>query len=225
EAQRKSEERMSKLEEKMMELAEAQRKTEEAQRKSEERMSKLEEKMMELAEAQRKMEEVLGTLTRTVGQLTEEMRQMRRDMERMNRTLDSIGRRWGLDYEELIRGFFSDFVKQEGLDFTYVNKFTYKDSTGKYGKKGLKYEIDILAKDDKVYLVEVKSFAEEDDVEWFDRKSDVVIDVLGIKNFVKLFLAVNTTEDTVKVAEELGIRMIYGGIIEERKRESSTGKT
>ncbi|MEM1859927.1 MAG: microtubule-binding protein, partial [Metallosphaera sp.] len=111
---------------------------------------------------------------------------------------------------------------QEGLDFSYVNRFTYKDKDGKYGKKGMRYEVDILAKNGKVYLVKVKSFAENDDIEWFDRKTDVIIDVLGIKNFVKLFLAVSVDKDALETAKDLGIRLVYGDMYERKKSTSDS---
>ncbi|ABP95923.1 hypothetical protein HA72_1768 [Metallosphaera sedula] len=225
----KLEDRTSKLEEKMAELAEAQRKTQEALLKLEDRTSKLEDttskleaKMVELAEAQRKTEEALAIMTQSLTQVKKGQEELAMKVERMEKTVSNIGKRWGEDYEELVRGFFRDFVDQEGLDFSYVNRFTYKDKDGKYGKKGARYEVDILAKNGKVYLVEVKSFAENDDIEWFDVKTDVIIDVLGIKNFVKLFLAVSVDKDALETAKDLGIRLVYGDVYERKKSTSDS---
>jgi hypothetical protein len=57
EAQRRAEERLSRVEEHLAALAEAQRRTEEAQRRTEERLSRVEEHLAALAEAQRRTEE------------------------------------------------------------------------------------------------------------------------------------------------------------------------
>ncbi|WP_369610431.1 hypothetical protein [Sulfurisphaera javensis] len=46
-------------------------------------------------------------------------------------------------------------MKQEGIDYKYINKFTYKDDNGVYGYKGKKYEVDIFARDHKIYLIEI----------------------------------------------------------------------
>ncbi|BCU66911.1 hypothetical protein HS7_03480 [Sulfolobales archaeon HS-7] len=219
EVQKRSEERLTKLEETVVKLAEAQRRTEErlnelaeVQKRSEERLTKLEETVVKLAEAQRRTEESLDELARVVANLSTKV-------ESLNKTVSSIGQRWGVDYEELIRAFFQDFAKREGLDFTYLDKFTYKDEEGKYGKKGKVYEMDILAKNDKLYLIEIKSFVEEDDIEWFDTKSDIIIKVLNARNPVKLILGVNVTDDAVKAAEGLGIKLVYGNVIEVKRKE------
>jgi len=96
EAQRRSEERLDRLEQTVAELAEAQRRTEErlnrleqvvaelaeAQRRSEERLDRLEQTVAELAEAQRRTEERLNRLEQTVAELAEAQR---RTEERLNR--------------------------------------------------------------------------------------------------------------------------------------------
>ncbi|BBD73464.1 hypothetical protein HS1genome_1853 [Sulfodiicoccus acidiphilus] len=173
---------------------------------------KLEESVAQLAEAQRKSEESMRELAQAMIQLTTKV-------ENLNKSVSSMGQRWGVDYEELIRDFFQDFAEREGLDFSYVNKFTYKDDSDKYGKKGRIYEVEILAKDGKVYLIEVKSFVEEDDVEWFDVKTDILTQALNITNPVKLMLGVNTTDEAVKAPDALGIRLIYGDVIEAKRKE------
>jgi len=78
EAQKRSEERLTKLEITVQELAEAQKKTEErvnelaeAQKRSEERLTKLEITVQELAEAQKRSEERLTKLEITVQELAE----------------------------------------------------------------------------------------------------------------------------------------------------------
>ncbi|WP_338602540.1 DUF3782 domain-containing protein [Sulfolobus tengchongensis] len=235
EAQRKSEERLSKLEENMALLAEAQKRTEEkiaelveAQKRTEERLSKLEEaqrkseeKIAELAEAQRKSEERLSKLEENMAllaeaqkRLFEKVEEMDKDIKRLDKTLSNLGNRWGVSYEYLIRNFFAEVLKQEGIDVNYLNRFTYKDDSGTYGLKGTIYEIDILAKDSKVYLIEVKSRGERDDIEWFNIKCEVLSKVFNFKNTIKMFLAVSVDNQAIKRAEELGIKLIYGEIYE-----------
>jgi len=80
EAQKRSEERLTKLEITVQELAEAQKKTEErvnelaeAQKRSEERLTKLEITVQELAEAQKKTEETLNKLIKRVDIIEERL--------------------------------------------------------------------------------------------------------------------------------------------------------
>ena len=64
------------------------------------------------------------------------------------------------------------------------------------------------------YLIEVKSFADEDDVEWFNAKCEVFAKELGLQRYRKLVVAVNITREAVERACELGIDVVCGGVIE-----------
>jgi myosin heavy subunit len=78
EAQKQSEQRLTRLEQTVAELAEAQKKTEqrlnelaEAQKQSEQRLTRLEQTVNELAEAQKRSEQRLTRLEQTVAELAE----------------------------------------------------------------------------------------------------------------------------------------------------------
>jgi Uncharacterized conserved protein containing a coiled-coil domain len=201
EAQRKTEERLNQLSIRMDQLAEAQRKTE--------------EELKLLGEAQRKLEEFLLA---TRKEFSDRFDRLENKIGILDKTIGSLGQRWGVSYEELIREFFKEIVESEGINLEFINKFTYKDQDGNFGVKGTRYEVDIYAKDDKVYLMEVKSFAEADDVEWFNTKCDVLTRVLGLKSPIKLFLAVSASEDAVESSKVHGVRLVYGNLVEMPKR-------
>ena len=199
----------------------------EAQKKTEENITKLTERVDQLAEAQRKTEERLDQLAEAqkrtednIAKLTDAVIDLRKGMDQLRRSIDSIGKRWGADYEELIRGFFKEVLDQLGIDIKYLNKFTYKDNEGIFGFKGVLYEVDIVAKNDKVYLIEVKSFADSDDVEWFRVKVDVVSKILNLKDPIKMILAVSTTKEAIDDAQAAGIKLIYGDIFEVKRRSN-----
>ena len=185
----------------MDQLAEAQRKTE--------------EELKLLGEAQRKLEEFLLA---TRKEFSDRFDRLENKIGILDKTIGSLGQRWGVSYEELIREFFKEIVESEGINLEFINKFTYKDQDGNFGVKGTRYEVDIYAKDDKVYLMEVKSFAEADDVEWFNTKCDVLTRVLGLKSPIKLFLAVSASEDAVESSKVHGVRLVYGNLVEMPKR-------
>ncbi|GGT92398.1 hypothetical protein GCM10007116_07660 [Sulfodiicoccus acidiphilus] len=234
EAQRKTEERLNQLTQRVDQLAVRMDQLADAQRKTEERLNQLTQRVDQLAEAQRKTEEELKLLAEAQRKLEEFLLATRKEFsERFDRlenkigmldkTISSLGQRWGVSYEELIREFFKEIVESEGINLDFINRFTYKDQQGNFGAKGTRYEVDIYAKDDKVYLMEVKSFAEGDDVEWFNTKCDVLTRVLGLKNPIKLFLAVTAREDAVESSKAHGVKLIYGNLVEEPKR--SKGKS
>ncbi|WP_338602774.1 DUF3782 domain-containing protein [Sulfolobus tengchongensis] len=162
----------------------------------------------------------MGEVTQSVNQLIKRQDSFISKIERMDKVLGSIGSRWSSLYESLITDFLREFLEKEGLDYNCVNKFSFKDDKGIYGFKGRKYEIDILAKEDKVYMIEVKYSAEDKDVEWFDIRCKVIREVLGLtKQPVKLFLAITAKKDAVDRANELGIKMIAEDIFEIPKKK------
>jgi len=229
EAQRKTEERLNQLAQRVDQLAVKVDQLAEAQRKTEERLNQLSIRMDQLAEAQRKTEEELKLLGEAQRKLEEFLLATRKEFSDrfdrlenkigiLDKTIGSLGQRWGVSYEELIREFFKEIVESEGINLEFINKFTYKDQDGNFGVKGTRYEVDIYAKDDKVYLMEVKSFAEADDVEWFNTKCDVLTRVLGLKSPIKLFLAVSASEDAVESSKVHGVRLVYGNLVEMPKR-------
>ena len=207
EAQKGVESELAKLVERINNLAEAQQRTEE-------RLSKLTERVNELAEAQKRTEDGLSRLTDAIGELSKEVIGLKKRM-------DSMGRRWGEDYEEVIKLFFKELVEVEKIDLRYVNRFTYKDEAGQFGPKGSIYEIDVLARNGRVYLIEVKSFADEDDLDWFNVKCSTVTKAFGFNDPIKLFLAVSATEEAVERAKNYGIKMLTGDVIEKRKPKAA----
>ncbi|MFP3210097.1 MAG: DUF3782 domain-containing protein, partial [Thermocladium sp.] len=179
-----------------------------------ERLDKLTERVNELAEAQKRTEDGLSRLTDAIGELSKEVIGLKKRM-------DSMGRRWGEDYEEVIKLFFKELVEVEKIDLRYVNRFTYKDEAGQFGPKGSIYEIDVLARNGRVYLIEVKSFADEDDLDWFNVKCSTVTKAFGFNDPIKLFLAVSATEEAVERAKNYGIKMLTGDVIEKRKPKAA----
>jgi len=65
-----------------------------------------------------------------------------------------------------------------------------------------------------VYLIEVKSLVEEEDIEWFNKKCEIFAKEKNISNYKKLVIAINITKEALERAKELGIETIYGSAIE-----------
>ncbi|MGC9177861.1 MAG: hypothetical protein ACP5G6_05515 [Conexivisphaera sp.] len=96
EAQRRTEERLNQLAERVDQLAEAQRRTEERLNQLAERVDKLAERMDQLAEAQRRTEERLDRLTDRVDKLAEAVGVL-------NKSVSSLGETIGFGLEDIAR--------------------------------------------------------------------------------------------------------------------------
>ncbi len=97
EAQKRGEERLTRLEVTVAELAEAQKRTEErlnelaeAQKRSEERLTRLEATVAELAEAQKRSEERLTRLEATVAELAEAQKRSEERLTKVESRLDRV---------------------------------------------------------------------------------------------------------------------------------------
>jgi len=72
-------------------------------------------------------------------------------------------------------------------------------------------EVDMYIHDRTTYLVEVKSYIDRDDVEWFYEKAGVVERILGRKADRLILVAVNIDREALERARELGVDVVYGG--------------
>jgi len=153
------------------------------------------------------------------NELIEQMNRLRADFIRLSRkidvTLGSMGRRWGIDLERTVLEIFRETLERKGIEPGKVEKFRYKDVDGRVtGVKGKVIDVDVLVKDDRVYVIEVKSRAELEHVDALPEKAKVVERILR-RRVDKVFLvAVNIDRDAYERAKELMIETIYGNIIE-----------
>ena len=201
---------------------------EEHDRKFNEVLSELREHRKLLEEHDRKFNEVLSELRehrklleehdRKFNEIVEEIKLLRENFENLYRrvevTIGSMGRRWGRDLERIVLEIFKEALERRGIKIGKVESFRYVDVTGEVsGRKGTLTEVDVVVKDDKLYLIEVKSHAEVDHVERLHEKREVVEKVLN-KTVEKMFIvAVNIDEDAYERAKEMGIEVICGDVI------------
>jgi hypothetical protein len=126
----------------------------------------------------------------------------------------SLGRRMDLDLEKLILSIYREQLKRIGIDEKKIRKFKYIDVEGRFGKKDRIYEFDILVSDDYVDVIEVKSSVIIDDVEWFEEKVERMTTLL--KNVRrKIIVATNIDKEALELCNKIGIKVIYGVIVEE----------
>ncbi|MDK2384448.1 MAG: DUF3782 domain-containing protein, partial [Candidatus Korarchaeota archaeon] len=169
---------------------------EEGQQRLEERIISLEERILALEERIVKLEE---------GQqrLEEEFRKL---AARVEVTIGSMGRRWGSDLEMMVLELFRELLEDRGIEPGQVRKFRFKDESGEVaGVKGRMVDVDVLVKDSKLYVIEVKSRAELDHVEYLPEKVRFVENIMGMRVDDVIVVAVNVDKEAYERAKELVI--------------------
>jgi hypothetical protein len=142
----------------------------------------------------------LEELTRVVGELRVAM--------------GSLGRRWGRDLERTVLELYRHALEERGVEPGRVERFVYTDVDGRFYRRGARVEVDVYIHDERMYLVEVKSHAELDDVERFYDKARIVERILGRRAEKLILVAVNVDKEALERARELGIDVVCGAVIE-----------
>jgi hypothetical protein len=116
--------------------------------------------------------------------------------------------------ERTVLEIYRDALEGRGVEPGRVEKFVYTDVDGRYLKPGARIEIDVYIHDGRMYLLEVKSHAELEDVEWFAEKAGAVEKILGRKARRLIIVAVSIDKEALERAAQLGIDAVYGAVIE-----------
>jgi hypothetical protein len=226
--------RLDKIEEAILRLTENVAKLAELQAKTEARLAKVEERLEEhdkkfvtieerLEEHDKKFNAILEELLihrkkledhdKMFNLIFEELKGLKLVSDEISVTIGSITRRYGKDLEKTILKIYKDQLIQMGINPDNAKRFRYIDKEGKYGIKGKEYEFDIVVSDDAIDVIEVKTHASKDDVEWFNDKVECVKSEFGKPIRRKVMVAVHIDEDALDRANELGISAIYGHVI------------
>ncbi|AFA39134.1 Protein of unknown function (DUF1626) [Pyrobaculum oguniense TE7] len=126
--------------------------------------------------------------------------------------MGSLGRRWGRGLEML--ALYKHALEERVIEPDKVERFIYTDVDGRYYRPGARLEIDVYIHDDRIYLIEVKSHAELEDVERLFDKARIVERILNRWADKVLIVAVNIDKDALERAKQLGIDVIYGSVID-----------
>jgi len=195
EAQKRTGERLDRLEAVVHELAEAQKRTEERVEELAEAQKRTEERVEELAEAQKRTEE-------RVEELAQAQTEARKDI---HAHLSAIGARWGVQTEEsfrkAIQAILSDFTDLR------VERFTAYDAEGEIFGRPDQVEIDVLIRDGQTILGEIKSSMSKSDVYAFERKVAFYEQRRGVKADRKIIITPMLDPRAQPVVDELGIHV------------------
>jgi len=174
-----------------------------------------------LREHDKKFTEVLTRLEehdKKFSEILNEIKQLREDFKRLSTrvevTIGSMRRRWGEDLERMVLEILKEALKKRGIEPGKVEKMRFVDEDGKItGIRGRIVNIDSI-KDEKLYLIEVKSRAELDHVEALLIKAEAVEKFLKRKVDKIILVAVNVDREAYNRAIDLGIDVICGNVID-----------
>ncbi len=163
------EERFARVEEKFARLEERQQKLEERFARLEERFARIEEKFAKLEERQQRLEEKFARIEERQQRLEERQQRLEEEMQETRRVLAVIAHRFGVLSETEFREAMK-YVVEEALGAGRVEKWVYEDKEGiVYGYPSI-IEVDVLVRDAKHIIVEVKSRVSKGDVAELYRK-------------------------------------------------------
>ncbi len=167
-------------------------------------MDKILDELKSLREGQEKLWEKYDQLAKGQEKLWEEVKSLREDFSAMNRKLDALGARWRIMSEATFRETLKGILEK---DFkAKVEKWVYNDEEGfVFGYPSI-VDIDLVIKDGKIILVEVKSHIGENDIAILYRKAKFYEKVTGKKPDEIIASSPYIDESAKKVCERLGIR-------------------
>ncbi|MBN2372717.1 DUF3782 domain-containing protein [bacterium] len=182
EAQKRTEARVE-------ELAEAQKRTEKEINRLDQGINRLDKAVAELAEAQKRTEESLNRFER---QFTVKV--------------GALGARWGLDSEEAFREAIKYILQDVGFK---VERYLGFDKEGTVFGRPDQIELDLVIKNEKTYIVEIKSSADKSAVAAFNKKVDFYEKETSCKITKRIIISpFIDPSGTQEIADAFGIRLV-----------------
>ena len=189
-------------------LAQAQARTElhleelaQAQARTELRLERLEGAVQELAQAQQRSENSIQQLRDAVQTLAETQTQFQRVFAMQ---IGGLGARWGMQTEEAFRQGMRTILQEVG--FT-TERFLAYDAAGEVFGHPDQVELDVVIKDGKVIVVEIKSALDSGNTYLFNRKVAFYTSTTGRQVDRKLIVTPYADNRAREVGLRLGIEI------------------
>ena len=170
-------------------------------------------RLEELSKRVEEMNKVLMEHSKRLEEHSKRLEELAKEVARQGVVLGSIGRRWGKDLEKMVLELYRHVLEERGMIPEKIERFTYVDSDGRYYVKDSKIEFDIYMHNERIYLVEIKSHADVEDVEWLYKRAEIYEKIAGRKPDKLMLVAIHIDDDAYARAKELGIDVIYGAVI------------
>jgi hypothetical protein len=114
-------------------------------------------------------------------------------------------RRAGRSLEDAVAGTLRIALGREVKPENIMMRKKIRDDEGLIGPKGRSYEIDLCVTNTESLIFEIKSYAEEEDIERFNDKAELAIKNLGLKKVEKALITLEKHPSVVKLCDKLGI--------------------
>jgi hypothetical protein len=114
-------------------------------------------------------------------------------------------RRAGRSLEDAVAGTLRIALGREVKPENITMRKKIMDDEGMIGLKGRSYEIDLCLTNTESLIFEIKSYAEEEDIERFNDKVELVKKKLGLKKVEKALITLEKHPSVVKLCDKLGI--------------------
>jgi len=114
-------------------------------------------------------------------------------------------RRAGRSLEDAVAGTLRIALGREVKPENITMRKKIRDDEGMIGLRGRSYEIDLCLTNTESLIFEIKSYAEEEDIERFNDKSELVKKKLGLKKVEKALITLEKDPPVVKLCDKLGI--------------------
>jgi len=114
-------------------------------------------------------------------------------------------RRAGRSLEDAVAGTLRIALGREVKPENIMMRKKITDDEGLIGPKGRSYEIDLCVTDTESLIFEIKSYAEEEDIERFNDKAELAIKKLGLKKVEKALITLEKRPSVVELCDRFGI--------------------
>jgi hypothetical protein len=114
-------------------------------------------------------------------------------------------RRAGRSLEDAVAGTLRIALGREVKPGNITMRKKIKDEEGMIGPAGREYEIDLCITNEECLIFEIKSYAEEEDIERFNDKAELTKKKLGLKKVEKALITLDKHPPVVKLCDKLGI--------------------
>ncbi|MDQ7031284.1 MAG: DUF3782 domain-containing protein [Desulfonauticus sp.] len=151
-------------------------------------------------ESDRKWRELKEESDKKWQQTLDEIKRVDR---RIDKTIGALGARWGLNSEKAFRNAIRDILSE--LTGMKVERYLSYDEAGEVFGHPDQVELDVVIKNGKLYIIEIKSSVSKADMYIFDRKVRFYEQKEGKKVDKKIVISPMIENKAYEVASKLGI--------------------
>jgi len=184
---------------------------------------RLEEHSIAIREINKRLEEHSRILEEHTKILEEHSRMLEEHSKLLTKLVEEVASlkvmiggftsRGGIQMERMVLNIFRrTLLEMKGIDIEKIEKKGFRDDSGKLLKPGQKVDIDVYISDKAKYAIEVKSFVEDEDIDWIVAKKKIIEENYKL-NAKWMIVTPAITEEAYTKAKESEIEVIYGAVI------------